>query len=86
VRTITATHASRGFSDVLDAVERGDTITITRAGIPVAEIRPVAVRSGRALAAALDELGASLDDAFEADIGAATDLLTSDEGDPWRDA
>ncbi|QGQ20196.1 type II toxin-antitoxin system prevent-host-death family antitoxin [Cellulomonas sp. JZ18] len=29
---MTATHASRLFSDLLDAVERGETVAITRAG------------------------------------------------------
>ncbi len=86
MRTITATHASRGFSDVLDAVEHGDTITITRGGVPVAEIRPVPVATGHALGAALDALDASLDDSFEADITAANDLLTTPESDPWSDA
>ena len=83
MRTVTATHASRGFSEVLDAVEHGDTITITRGGVPIAEIRPVPVATGRTLSAAIDAVGASLDDAFEADIAAATDLLTASESDPW---
>jgi antitoxin (DNA-binding transcriptional repressor) of toxin-antitoxin stability system len=30
MRTITATEASRRFSDLLDAIERGDSVTVTR--------------------------------------------------------
>jgi antitoxin (DNA-binding transcriptional repressor) of toxin-antitoxin stability system len=39
MRTVTATRASRGFSDLLDAVEHGETVQVTRAGHVVAEIR-----------------------------------------------
>lgn len=82
MRTITATRASRGFSELIDAVERGETIAITRAGHVVAEIRPAAATTGRALREALAALP-SLDDDVEKDIADATALLTVDEGDPW---
>jgi len=82
---MTATHVSRGFSEALDAVEHGDVITITRGGVAVAELRPVAPATGRALAAALDAIDARLDDAFESDVASATSLLAPD-ADPWRDA
>ncbi|GEL94840.1 type II toxin-antitoxin system Phd/YefM family antitoxin [Cellulomonas composti] len=82
---MTATHASRGFSEVLDAVEHGDTITITRGGVPIAEIRPVPAATGHKLALALDEVSATLDDDVERDVAAATALLVA-ESDPWRDA
>lgn len=83
MRTLTATHASRGFSELLDRVERGETVRITRAGHVVAELRPVAPTTGRALRDALAGTP-GLDDRFEADIAAATSLLTTDESDPWR--
>ncbi|WHP15999.1 prevent-host-death protein [Cellulomonas sp. ES6] len=86
MRTMTATTISRGFAAALDAVEHGDVITITRGGHPVAELRPVTTATGRSLARALDAADAALDEAFESDVHAATDLLTPDEGDPWRDA
>jgi antitoxin (DNA-binding transcriptional repressor) of toxin-antitoxin stability system len=85
MRTLTATHASRGFSDLLDAVEQGETIRISRAGHVVAELRPVTPTTGRALREALTR-ASGLDEAFEADVAAATDLLTTNESDPWRDA
>ena len=37
---MTATEASRNFSDLLDAIERGETVTITRGHHAVAEVRP----------------------------------------------
>ncbi len=83
MRTVTATHASRGFSDLLDAVERGDTIAITRGGRVVAQIAPAVSTTGRALRAALVEVPA-LDDDLEADVAGATALLTADESDPWH--
>src|SRR5882757_661341 len=46
MRTITATEASRNFSDLLDAIERGETVTITRGHHAVAEMRSVRRRTG----------------------------------------
>ncbi|VTR77022.1 MULTISPECIES: type II toxin-antitoxin system Phd/YefM family antitoxin [Cellulomonas] len=82
MRTVTATRASRGFSDLLDAVEHGETISITRAGHVVAEIRPASPSTGRRLHEALAGIP-PLDDDLEADIAAATSLLTEDP-DPWH--
>src|SRR5262249_9696297 len=52
-RTFTATEASRHFSALLDAVERGETVTIMRGSHPVAEIGPARRRTGADLKAAL---------------------------------
>jgi prevent-host-death family protein len=82
---MSATNASRGFSEVLDRVEHGETVRITRGGRPVAEIRPVVAATGRALREAL-VAAPGLDEAFASDIAAATDLLRLPEDDPWRDA
>ncbi|WNB86490.1 type II toxin-antitoxin system prevent-host-death family antitoxin [Cellulomonas sp. ATA003] len=83
MRTLTATHASRGFSELLDRVERGESVRITRGGHVIAELRPVAPTTGRALRAAL-AAAPDLDDAFSADVAAATALLTIEDGDSWR--
>ena len=83
IRTVTATHASRGFSDLLDAVERGDTIAITRGGRVVAQIAPAVSTTGSALRAALAGVP-TLDDDLEGDVAGATALLTTDESDPWH--
>ena len=45
MKSRTATEASRNFADLLDAVEAGESVTITRAGRPVAEIRQVSLES-----------------------------------------
>ncbi len=84
MKVLTATEASRGFSDLLDAVERGDTVLIRRGNRTIAQIGPAPARTGRDLRAAL-ATAPRLDDALEADIAAATDLLSPDE-DPWADA
>ena len=85
VKTMTATEASRHFSDLLDAVERGETITIVRGSHPVAEIGPAHRRTGADLRAALADVSPP-DDVFSRDIAAAIALLDSEVGDPWADA
>ena len=79
---MTATHASRGFSGLLDRVERGETIRITRDGHPVAELRPITPATGRALRAALAD-APTLDADIEADIADAIELLESRVNGSW---
>jgi prevent-host-death family protein len=81
VRAVTATEASRGFSELLDAVERGESVVVTRGGRPVAEIRPAASKTGRDLRQALAET-APPDDRFAEEIAAVRALLTSERPDP----
>lgn len=85
VRTITATEASRNFSDLLDAIERGETVTITRGHHVVAEMRPARRRTGADLRTALDDIPPP-DERFAADIAGAVALLTSEGTDPWAGA
>jgi prevent-host-death family protein len=85
MKTITATEASRHFSDLLDAVERGETIMIVRGSHPVAEIGPAHRRTGADLRAALEDVPPP-DDEFSRDIAAAVALLSSEVRDPWADA
>jgi prevent-host-death family protein len=85
MRTMTATEASRKFSDLLDAIERGETVTITRGNHPVAEISPARRRTGADLRAALAGIPAP-DDRFAEDIAETVTLLEADGGDPWADA
>ena len=84
MRTITATEASRRFSDLLDAIERGESVTITRGNRPIAEIRPAHRRTGRDLRTALADT-APPDNSFEADIASALMNVTNDRTDPWGD-
>ncbi|MQA27177.1 MAG: type II toxin-antitoxin system prevent-host-death family antitoxin [Micromonosporaceae bacterium] len=46
MRTLTATEASRGFAALLDRVEHGETVLITRDGQPVARVEPETVAAG----------------------------------------
>ncbi len=82
---ITATEASRRFSDLLDAIEAGESVTITRGNQPIAEIRPARRRTGRDLRAALAGIPAP-DERFVADITQAIEAATQEVPDPWRDA
>jgi prevent-host-death family protein len=82
MRTITATEASRNFSDLLDAIERGETVTITRGHHPVAEIRPARHRTGADLRAALEQIPPP-DDKFADDISGALAIISSEGDDPW---
>ena len=80
---MTATEASRCFLDLLNAAERGETITIVRNGHPVAQIGP-ARRTGAGLRAALAD--AAPDEEFSRRIAEAAALLRSEINDPWAGA
>lgn len=84
VRTITATEASRRFSDLLDAIEAGESVTVTRGSRPIAEIRPAVRRTGRDLHDALEGIPRP-DAGFAADIAEAVGALTLERDDPWVD-
>jgi prevent-host-death family protein len=85
MRTMTATEASRNFSDLLDAIERGESVTITRGHRAVAEIRPARHRTGADLRAALEHIPPP-DDRFADDIAGALALISGEETDPWAGA
>jgi prevent-host-death family protein len=85
VKTMTATEASRHFSDLLDAVERGETIMIVRGSHPVAEIGPAHARTGTDLRSALADIPPP-DAEFSRHIAEAVALLRSEVNDPWADA
>ena len=88
MRNTTATEASRGFSDLLDTVEKGETVTITRGGKVVAEIRPATRRTGRDLRRMLESRPSLLadDDTFEHDMKDGLATLSLPNADPWADA
>lgn len=85
MKTMTATEASRHFSDLLDAVEGGETIIIVRGSHPVAEIGPARHRTGADLRSALADVPPP-DDQFSRDIAEAVALVNSEVPDPWADA
>ena len=85
MRTMSATEASRNFSDLLDAIERGETVTITRGNHVVAEMRPARRRAGADLRAALEHIPPP-DDRFAEDIAGALALISGEGNDPWAGA
>lgn len=85
MKVMTATEASRHFSDLLDAVEHGEKVTIMRGNHPVAEIGPAHRRTGADLRAALADI-APPDEDFARNIAAALALVNSEVRDPWADA
>jgi len=84
MRTMTATEASRHFSDLLDAVERGERVIILRGSHPIAEIGPAHRRTGAGLRSALGGTPPP-DESFTREISAALAMVTSEVPDPWAD-
>jgi len=83
MRTITATEADRNFSEILDLVESGENVLITRGNDAVAEVRPARPRTGADLEAAL--LSANLprlDANVERDIADVLALVADARSDP----
>lgn len=71
---MTATEASRTFAALLDDVERGQTVTVTRGGKRIATIVPASAGNG---AEVLNLLAAgTTDDEFSTDVRAARDAVT----------
>ena len=86
MREVTASEASRNFSAVLDSVERGEIIVVTRGGRRVASIAPTPAATGAALNAVLTRWrgAAALDDDFAESIDTARAAAsTEDDRDPW---
>jgi prevent-host-death family protein len=69
VITVTATQAARNFASLLDEIEHGETVVITRDGVPVGRLTPERRTSADRLKAAL------LDHPADADF--ADDLVTA---------
>lgn len=80
MRTVTATEASRSFAALLDQVEAGETVVVTRGGRRVASIGPATAGNGDDVAALLRE--GPPDKKFAADVAAARDAVTWD-GPAW---
>ena len=86
MREITASEVSRNFSAVLDSVEHGETIVITRAGRRIAAITPAAAANGSALNAVIKQWRGSgaLDESFSENIAAALAAASSEsDRDAW---
>jgi len=87
MRTMTATQAARNFAGLLDAVEHGESVVITRDGVTVGRFVPERRTTASRLKAAL--LDHAADPAFADDLEAVrADLRASftDQVRPWPDA
>jgi prevent-host-death family protein len=86
MREITASEASRNFKAVLDSVEHGETVVVTRGGRRIASIAPAPAATGAALNAVLARWHGTgaIDDTFADHIVAARAAasLDTDIG-PW---
>lgn len=82
---MTATEASRHFSELLDVIQAGHHVTITRGSIPVAEIGPSRAHTGAALAEALRKLDEPVDDTFATDVRSAREFVVDELRNPWGD-
>ena len=84
VRTLTATEASRQFSTLLDSIEAGNVVVVTRGNRPIAEIRPVTHHTEQDLRTALEEIPPP-DEKFIADVAGAVNFVTHARTGPRED-
>jgi prevent-host-death family protein len=79
---VTATQAARSFANILDAVEHGETVVITRDGVPVGRLVPERRTSADRLKDAMRNNPADAD--FADDLERARADLRSTFGDEVR--
>ena len=80
MRTVTATEASRSFAALLDEVEAGETVVVTRSGRRIAAIGPATAGNGREFLGLL--ANSAPDEEFASDVAAARQIATL-EGPAW---
>ncbi|MDQ2708087.1 MAG: type II toxin-antitoxin system Phd/YefM family antitoxin [Actinomycetota bacterium] len=90
MREMTATEVARNFSAVLDSVENGDTVVITRGGQRLATLVPTPRANGAALIEVLRRWrdDPALDETWAANAAEARKTLnagTELDYDPWRE-
>jgi len=83
MRTMTATQAARNFAGLLDAVEHGEAVMITRDGVTVGRFVPERRTTASRLKEAL--LDHAPDPAFADDLEAAR-ASSTDQVRTWPDA
>ena len=87
---MSATEVARNFSAVLDSIENGETVVITRAGSQVAKLVSTPRANGAALAEVLRrwQSDPALDERWAANVAEARKLMNASaelDRDPWRD-
>jgi prevent-host-death family protein len=81
MRTVTATEASRAFAALLDEVEHGETVVVTRGGKRIATIGPASAGNGAAVRTLL--LDGLPDRSFGRAVRSARDAGGVFEGVAW---
>lgn len=87
MREMTASEASRSFSAVLDSVEHGESIVVTRAGRRIATIAPAPRANGAALRSVFERWhrDPALDETFGEHVEAAREAAAVElDTDPWH--
>jgi antitoxin (DNA-binding transcriptional repressor) of toxin-antitoxin stability system len=82
---MTATEVSRNFAAVLDAVEHGETIVVTRGNRRIARFDPEPEANGKAFKEFMSAWQGKLDDDWEADIRSGLEYLDEEIRNPWDD-
>jgi len=82
VKTVTATEASRSFAALLDQVEQGETVIVTRGGRRIATIGPTSAGNGAEVLALLVDLPP--DEEFANDLVSVRETARW-ESSLWRD-
>ncbi|WEV78751.1 type II toxin-antitoxin system Phd/YefM family antitoxin [Janibacter cremeus] len=88
MREMTASEASRGFSAVLDLVEHGETVVVTRGGRRLATIAPATLANGAELRSVFERWHGhpAVDDRFVEHVESARDGVALElDSDPWLD-
>ncbi|HEY4006767.1 MAG TPA: type II toxin-antitoxin system Phd/YefM family antitoxin [Pseudonocardia sp.] len=90
MKEMSATEVARNFSAVLDSIEDGETVVITRAGSQVAKLVPTPRANGAALAEVLRSWQGhpALDEQWAANMAEARKLMNASaelDRDPWQD-
>ncbi|WP_066932750.1 type II toxin-antitoxin system Phd/YefM family antitoxin [Microtetraspora fusca] len=86
MKVMSATEASRSFATVLDEVESGETIVVTRGGRRIAVIGPAPTAPGRMVKAFLARSAGKVDADFETDVAAAREAVDDEMRTLWPDA
>ena len=85
-RRVSATHASRTFSALLDSIERGRRFVVERRGRDVCVMGPPAVlrrNASECLAVLRARAGVTLDDRFSADLAAIVESEPVEGAPSW---
>lgn len=88
MRIMTATEVARGFSHVLDDVEHGEKVIVTRGGERIAEIIPAPRANGKTFRDFVRNWQGRLDDAFAAEVEGIREksrAWSHLDTDPWAE-